>query len=334
MTWRRVRLHAACLMYLGVWVTSVGVLPALGQGGEPRTFAIRGASVVPVAGAPIENATVVVSRGIITAVGPNATIPADAWVIDGKGFTVYPGLIDAFTDVGLVAPPPRPAFPAEGAPTPPVSPRPPEERPPVSISHGPEDRPATTPWKNAADEVIPADPRVQTWRESGFTTVVAASKSGTFPGQAAVLDLEGDRGGDFVVKASVAVPVSLQPSGNFRSFPGSLMGSIAYVRQVWLDTGWYIQAESAYEKNPRVERPRYGHTEAALSDALSKHAVVLIPGNTSLQIRRALQFAEDWKVSGVLYGGQVAYEVAPEIAAKKMSVLVDLKWPCPSGQPA
>ena len=327
MTWRRVRLHAACLMYLGAWVSSVAVPPALGQGGEPRTFAIRGAKVVPVAGAPIENATVVVSRGIITAVGPNAAIPADAWVIDGKGFTVYPGLIDAFTDVGLVAPPPPPPSPPEGAPRPQVSPRPPEERPPASISRGPEDRPATTPWKKAADEVIPADPRVQTWRESGFTTVVAASKSGMFPGQAAVLDLEGERGGDFVVKASVAVPVSFQPSGNFRSFPGSLMGSMAYVRQVWLDTNWYIQAESAYEKNPRVERPTYDHTEASLSDALSKHAVVLIPGNSSLQIRRGLQLAEDWKVSGVLYGAQMAYEVAPEIAAKKMPVLVDLKWP-------
>ncbi len=65
-----------------------------------------------------------------------------------------------------------------------------------------------------------------------------------FPGQAAVLDLVGgDRSGDLVVKQPVAVPVSLQPPGSFRSFPGSLMGSIAYVRQVWIDTEWNTQAE-------------------------------------------------------------------------------------------
>jgi hypothetical protein len=72
------------------------------QGGEPRQFAIRGAKVVPVSGPPIENATVLISHGLITAVGKDLTIPDEAWIIDGKGLVVYPGLFDAFTDVGLV----------------------------------------------------------------------------------------------------------------------------------------------------------------------------------------------------------------------------------------
>src|SRR5213083_1909586 len=80
--------------------------PVQAQGGEPQYFAIRGAKVVPVSGPPIESATIVVSRGIITAVGKDAAIPAEAWVIDGKGLTVYPGLMDAFTDVGIPAPAP------------------------------------------------------------------------------------------------------------------------------------------------------------------------------------------------------------------------------------
>ncbi len=82
--------------------------PRLGaQGGEPQYFAIRGATVVPVSGPRMENATVIVSRGVITAVGKDAAIPEEAWVIDGKGLTVYPGLVDSFTDVGL-----SPAAPA------------------------------------------------------------------------------------------------------------------------------------------------------------------------------------------------------------------------------
>ena len=73
----------------------------LAQGGEPQYFAIRGATVVPVAGPPMENATIVIARGLITAVGKDIAIPAEAWVVDGKGLTVYPGLIDSETHLGL-----------------------------------------------------------------------------------------------------------------------------------------------------------------------------------------------------------------------------------------
>jgi len=299
---------------LGAWFGLLGAAPARGQGGEPRTFAIRGAKVVPVASAALENATVVVTRGIITAVGTNVTIPPDAWVIDGKGLIVYPGLIDSFTDVG-VTPPPAPSGESS-------------VKQQQAISRGPEDRPATTPWRSAADEVNPTDPRVESWRAAGFTTVIAAPKGGMFPGQAAVLDLGGERAGDLVVKAPVALPVSLQAPGGFRSYPGSPMGAIAYVRQVWLDTNWDTQADTMYEKNPRAtERPKYDRSDAAIAPLLQKHAIVLLPGNSSLQIRRALRLAEEWKLNAVIYGGQMGYEVAPEIAAKKTPVLLDLKWP-------
>jgi imidazolonepropionase-like amidohydrolase len=285
------------------------------QGGEPQDFAIRGAKVVPVSGAPLENATVVISRGIITAVGKEASIPAEAWVIDGKGLTVYPGLFDSFTDVGIPAAPPASA---EGAP-----------RRPQEAARGPEDRPGSMPWRSAADEVSLSDKRIETWRSAGFTTVVSAPKGGYFPGQAAVLDLAGERAGDLVVKSPVAIPLSLQPSEGFRGgFPNSIMGVLAYVHQVWLDTEWSAKAQAIYEKNPRgAERPRYDHTEAALAEALEDHALVLIPANNSVQLRRALELFDRWHVTGAIYGGQMAYEAAPEIAVKKVSVLVNLKWP-------
>ena len=57
-------------------------------------YAIRGARIVPVAGAPIDKGTVVMRDGVIVDVGAGVTAPADAIVIDGAGLTVYPGLID------------------------------------------------------------------------------------------------------------------------------------------------------------------------------------------------------------------------------------------------
>ena len=285
------------------------------QGGEPQYFAIRGAKVVPVSGPPVENASIVISRGLITAVGRDAAVPPEAWVIEGKGLTVYPGLFDSFTDVGIPATPPGTA---EGGP-----------RASQESARGPEDRPYSTPWRSAADEVSLSDKRIETWRSAGFTTVVSAPKGGILPGQAAVLDLAGERAGDLVVKSPVAIPVVFQTSRGFGGgFPSSIMGVLAYLHQVWLDTEWSTKAQATYEKNPRsVARPRYDRTEAALADALEDHALVLIPANNSVQLRRALELVDRWHVNGVIYGGQMAYEVASEIATKKLPVLVNLKWP-------
>jgi imidazolonepropionase-like amidohydrolase len=295
---------------VALFASAVAPNRAAAQGGEPQTFAIRGATIVPVSGPRIENGTVLVAHGVITAVGKDVNFPQETWVIDGKGLTVYPGLIDSFTDVGLVSPP-------EGS-----------ARPSTPPSRGPEDRPASTPWRDAAGEATLSDKRIETWRDGGFTTVISAHKGGIFPGQAALLDLGGERNGDLVVKSPVAIPVSLQAPGNFANFPGSLMGTLGYVHQVWLDTEWSGHAESIYDKNPKgMARPRYDRTDSALADALDDHAVVLIQANTTIQIRRSFELVDRWKVPAVLYGGQMSYEVADEIAAKKLRVLVNLKWP-------
>jgi hypothetical protein len=317
-----------CVFALAFAVTLLALLAAApqtcAQGGEPQYFAIRGAKVVPVSGPPLENATVVMAHGVITAIGKDVAIPPDAWIIEGKGLTVYPGLFDSFTDVGLPAAPAAPAAVGAGegggrraAPT-------------GEISRGPEDRPGTTPWRSAADEVSLSDKRIETWRNGGFTTVVSAPRGGMFPGQAAVLDLAGDRASEMVVKTPVALPISLQPSGGFGNFPGSLMGALEYVHQVWIDTDWSAAALAIYEKNPRgVARPRYDRTEVVLGEALEDRTLVMIPANNSIQLRRALQLADRWDVVGVIYGGQMAYEVAGEMGAnkRKMPVLVNLKWP-------
>src|SRR5665213_2788560 len=67
----------------------------------PGTYALRDARIVRVSGAVIEHGTIVVRDGLIEAVGENITPPADAWTIDCKGLTVYPGLVDALSNWGL-----------------------------------------------------------------------------------------------------------------------------------------------------------------------------------------------------------------------------------------
>jgi hypothetical protein len=323
-----------CLSAIAFAVTLVALLGAArqigAQGGEPQYFAIRGAKIVPVSGPPLENATVVMAHGVIKAIGKDVAIPPDAWIIEGKGLMVYPGLFDSFTDVGLPAAAPAAGGASEGAGGGRRAP------PTGEISRGPEDRPGTTPWRSAADELTLSDKRIESWRNGGFTTVLSAPKGGMFPGQAAVLDLAGERPSEMVVKTPVAFPVSLQPGGGFGNFPGSLMGALAYAHQVWIDTDWSSRAQAMYEKNPRgVARPRYDRTEAVLGQAVEEHMLVLIPANNSVQLRRAIELVGLWQldhgdhVDAVIYGGQMGYEVAGEIGAQKQKipVLVNLKWP-------
>ena len=306
-------LAVACIVSSINWVHSAA-------GTAPRYFAITNARIVTGSGAVINNGTVVVAKGLIQAVGENVAIPPEAWVIDGKGLTVYPGLIDAGTDLGL--PKEEPAENAaagrgrrRAAPT-------------GEIAKGPEDRPGTTPWRVAADEFKTDDKRIETWRNGGFTTALTMPDGGIFPGQATVVDLAGDRRGDYIVKAVATLPISFRPVGGFWGFPNSLMGSIAYIRQVFDDSTWYEQAEPIYAANTtKFERLPYDRTEQLISRELHDKETVLLPANNSVQILRALRLANEWKINAVIYGGQQGYEVADAIAAKKTPVIVNLKWP-------
>jgi Imidazolonepropionase and related amidohydrolases len=81
---------------IGNPTTQEGVLPPRG------VFAIRNARIVTVTGPDIENGTVVIRDGKIEAVGANVSVPSGAQTIDGNGLFVYPGMIDAGTNMGLV----------------------------------------------------------------------------------------------------------------------------------------------------------------------------------------------------------------------------------------
>ena len=308
---------------LSRWLFAFLVLgAALGaRGEEPRFFAIAHARIVPVSGPEIKSGTVIVAKGLIAAVGENVNIPPEAWVIEGKGLTVYPGFINALSDLGLG--PAEPAAPGagqtRGAPGP---------RQASSPPRGPEDRPATTPWVNAADVLKPDDKRLEAWRIAGFNSTLAAPMKGIFPGEGALINLAGDQAGEMVVAAPRVLLVNLQPMPGFGAYPDSLMGVISYVRQVFLDAQWYGQAEGVYEAHPSgLERPAYDRTEIAVHDALAGGLPVLVPGNTAQEIHRALVLADRLGARAIIYGGQGGYEAAAEIAAAKVPVLVNLKWP-------
>jgi len=293
----------------------------------PSTVAIRNAKIVTVSGPVIAKGTVVVRNGLIEAAGENVTIPADAWVVEGEGLTVYPGLIDALSTVGIPGAAPAAAVAGgrggrgqTATPTPTAVAAAPR-------AMGPEDRPQTTSWEVAADLISPADRRIETVRGGGITTAVAFPTRGIFAGQGSVIDLiSGEKAGEMVVASPVGQYISFAGGRGFGGgFPTSLMGVISYVRQIYLDIDHYKLVKDAYAKDPRgMQRPEY---DRALEGVMASPRI-LLPANRLVEIDRALHLAAELKQPTIIYGGREAYREGAADLLKKANVpmLISLRW--------
>src|SRR5215469_16530433 len=322
-------------------VTALLLFGAFAWAESPQAVAIRNAKIVTVSGPPIAKGTVVLRDGLIEAVGENVPVPADAWVVEGEGMTVYPGLIDAMSTVGIPSLAPAPSTGAvsgrggRGAPT--TAAPTAATAAPAPRSMGPEDRPQTTSWVLAADEIQPTDPRIATVRSAGFSTTVTFPERGIFAGQGSVIDLiAAEKVGPMVVESPVGQYIALGRGGfgggMGGGFPGALMGMIAYVRQVYLDADHYRLVKDAYAKNPRgMERPEY---DRALEGVIESKRI-LLPASRLVEIDRMIRFSAELKQPAILYGMREAYR--PEAAAllKKagVPVLISLHWPTPQTGP-
>ena len=281
----------------------------------PSLLAIRDARIVVAPGRVLERGTIVLGEGMISAVGENVEIPPGTWVIEGAGRTVYPGLVNALSTIGLPEPLtlPRGRGGRGGGGG------------DASHSWGPEDRPATFTWVSAADEVDAAD-EFEQWRNGGFTAAVVSPERGFFPGQASYVNLGEDRPNRLVVGSHVAMRTGGQGGPQHSGYPGSLLGVIAYLRQTFLDAARYDEAWTIYESSPAGrERPEYDRALEPLRTTLRSGQPVLFPGNMAWEIERAVSLAGEVGVAPVIYGAQEAYRIADSIG--DVPVLVNVDWP-------
>lgn len=288
------------------------------------SYAIQGARIVTVSGQTIANGTVVVDNGIITEVGSGVTPPPGAWVIDGTGKTVYPGLFDALTTLGHGTEPGiGRGFGGPGGG---------QSAAETSHSWGPEDRPGTTTWMTAADDISGDDDRFESWRNAGFTTVVSTLHAGLVPGQAAVLNLGSfERAREMVVATPVAIRVNLQDrSRTFTGYPGSPMGVFAYIKQLYYDARHYADAWQAYEASPRgQQRPEWDLALEPIRLQFQEDWPALFPANSRSDIGRAMATTNEMGVTPIIYGAQGAYAAADLLVNNNIPALVNLDWPAP-----
>jgi hypothetical protein len=321
------------LLFLRKTLVPLVCLAAAALGAEgPQIFAIHGARIVPVSGPTIEKGTIVLRNGVIEAVGANVTPPADAWIIEGEGLTVYPGMVDALSTWGIPGanaaaagaaaggrraggqqtPGPNPAMVAALTT-------------PAPVINGPEDRPSNSSYAKAADQIVASDRSIETGRDAGFTTAVTFPTTNIFAGKGVVFDLGGERAGQMVVNPSAGQYIIIRNTGGFGgSYPGSLMGVIAYIRQIYLDADHYKLANEIYNKHPQgLQRPAYDRTlEGVIASPRT-----LLPAARLVEVDRMIRLAHELKLNAVLYGGEEGWRAADLIAKAKMPVLVSLKWP-------
>ncbi len=175
-----------------------GVSPALAlvpaaQGAVPvpgppqvRPVAIVGAEIHPVSGPVIADGTIVFAGGRIVAVGASAgvTVPADAERIEGRGKRVYPGFIDAFTQLGLSEVPSVRATVDSRE----IGPINPNARAQVAF--------------NPESELLPVT------RSNGVLVVGAAPQGTLLGGQVAAMTLDGWTWEDMTLRAPVGLQVT------------------------------------------------------------------------------------------------------------------------------
>lgn len=307
-------------------LVSLGALPtrfSQAQRSAIDTYAITNARIVPVSGQPLARGTVVIRDGLIAAVGANVSVPADARVIDGNGLTVYPGLFDSNTSLGMPQPSPSPsptASPGGGFGG---------QRPQTAILTAlNSSQPAgLQPEVLVEDFIKPGGDQIEAARQMGITTALSAPRQGIWMGQSALINLAGDTTQEMIVRSPVALHVGFTP---LRSgvYPNSLMGVFAVLRQMMLDAGRYREAQQAYSRSPRgMKRPDQDRALAALLPVLDGSLPVIMYADSEREINRALDLAEEFKLRAIIAGGVEAGKVAERLRERNVPVLLSLNFP-------
>jgi imidazolonepropionase-like amidohydrolase len=293
----------------------------------PSTYAITNARIVTGTGPVIDRGTVVVRDGLIAAVGAAVATPADARVFDGSGLTVYPGIIDPYTNLGIPAPRAQQGGGGQQAQLAAMLGAPQGQSDPGAAANS--RYPAgLQPEVQAIDLMrLDGDP-FDAARSAGITAALSVPRSGIFMGQSALITLRPGRDApDLIVRSPVALHVGFTPLRG-QAYPGSLLGVFSSLRQMLLDAQRYQQLQDAYSRNPRsMRRPDHDASLAALAPVLRREMPVVMLASTQREIERALDLAKEFSLRVVIAGGNEAHLVAARLRAENVPVIATLNFP-------
>jgi imidazolonepropionase-like amidohydrolase len=285
--------------------------------GRAGTFAITNARIVTVSGGVIENGTLVIQDGKITAVGAGANIPGGAERIDGKGLSVYPGMIDARTNLGL-------AEIGQGA------------NATVDVA----EVGSINANAKAYIGVNPHSSHVNVTRVNGITTVNSAPTGGLIPGQSALINLNGSTQADMAVLPTAGLVINFPRIATFGGFGGGGGGGggggqqidfneaikrrdtqIDELKAVFKQAENYGRAKDAYAGNKSLPNPATDLKLEALVPYVRGQRPIFFTVERERDVRAVIQFVSEMKLKGIIAGGQEAWRAADDLKKHDIAVV-------------
>jgi imidazolonepropionase-like amidohydrolase len=246
----------------------------------------------------IKNGSLVIENGRIRAVGAAVAVPASARRIDARGRIVTPGLLDSYSQIGLVE-----IGAVQGS----------------NDTADQDDR--ITAAFNAADAINPRSTLIPVNRVEGLTRVVATPSNGKslIAGMSALIDLGGP--GDYLIRSPAAMHAVLGESGS-RLAGGARESAILRLREAFQDARDYAANRKAFEQGDRRPYALSRLDLEALIPVIRGELPLVIGVERASDIEAALRLAKDFHLKLILAGASEGWMVAREIAEARVPVLL------------
>jgi len=305
---------SSSLLFLTLFSSAQTTFPVNGIADQrEHCYAFTHATLVKDGTTTLNDATLVIRDGLVVAANTGQVpIPKDAVVIDCAGKYIYPSFIDLYTDYGIPTPEGQrgrgPASPADFF------------RQPAQIESATKGaynwNQAIHPETDASKLFNVDDAKAKPLRDLGFGTVLSHVRDGIARGTGVVVTLANDNENLVIVKQRAAALYSLNKGTSTQSYPSSLMGSIALLRQTYIDAAWY--------KN----QPVHEGTNLSLQAWNDEQSLPQIfDGSDKWGDLHGDRIGDEFGVQYIIKAGENEYQRIKEIAATKASYIVPVNFP-------
>lgn len=297
----------ATLLFHAFFSTAQVTFPVNGVA-DPRDgcYAFTNATLVKDGATTITGATLIIRDGLIVGAGAGLALPKDAVIIDCKGKYIYPSFIDLYSDYGIPAPE------RQGRSF--------DFRAPAQLTSNTKGaydwNQAIHPETEGARLFDVDDAKAKSMREMGFGTVLSHLKDGIARGTGVVVSLANQKENLVIIKQKAAALYSLSKGSSTQSYPGSLMGSIALLRQTYLDAQWYKAQQTHEGDNMSLQ---------AWNDQQSLPQI--FDGGDKWDDLHGDRIGDEFGVQYIIKGGGNEYQRIREMAATKATFILPLNFP-------
>ena len=253
-------------------------------------YAIVNATLYPVDQPMILKGTILIDKGRIVAIGKKVKLPKGTRVINGAGYHITPGFIDAGTRIGLV------------------------EIGKVKETHDYAESGLIQPDLRAGVAINRDSELIPTARAGGITTALIRPTGGLIAGQASVMQLSGWTSEEMVMTMEAGLQINWPISSKKKQYREDIVN-------LFKQTRTYIQHKQKAKANKDksfISQPKLD----ALIPYVQGRKTIFIEAQTRESIMAAMQFAENQKVKVVITGGKSAWKLAKELKKRNISVIL------------